>query len=47
MPASPRETVLCRYLYDPLDSLVDCAPVEQAGIQRFYCKSRSSLAKPK
>ncbi|MFQ6554971.1 RHS repeat-associated core domain-containing protein [Pseudomonas sp. Lb2C1-1] len=40
MPASPRETVLCRYRYDPLDSLVDCAPVEQAGIQRFYCKSR-------
>ena len=40
MPASPRETVLCRYRYDPLDSLVDCAPVKQAGIQRFYCKSR-------
>jgi RHS repeat-associated protein len=40
MPASPRETVLCRYRYDPLDRLVDCAPYEEAGIQRFYCKSR-------
>ncbi|SED93125.1 RHS repeat-associated core domain-containing protein [Pseudomonas kilonensis] len=40
MPASPRETVLCRYRYDPLDRLVDCAPSAEAGIQRFYCKSR-------
>ena len=40
MPTVPRETVLCRYRYDPLDRLVDCAPSAEAGIQRFYCKSR-------
>ncbi|WP_458131353.1 RHS repeat-associated core domain-containing protein [Pseudomonas sp. R3-41] len=40
MPVAPRETVLCRYRYDPLDRLVDCAPSVEAGIQRFYCKSR-------
>ncbi|WLH45848.1 RHS repeat-associated core domain-containing protein [Pseudomonas beijingensis] len=40
MPFAPRETVLCRYRYDPLDRLVDCAPSAEAGIQRFYCKSR-------
>jgi RHS repeat-associated protein len=34
------ETVLCRYHYDPLDRLVDCALLGEAGIQRFYCKSR-------
>jgi RHS repeat-associated protein len=40
MPIAPRETVLCHYRYDPLDRLVDCAPSAEAGIQRFYCKSR-------
>ncbi|MCL6705201.1 RHS repeat-associated core domain-containing protein [Pseudomonas sp. T1.Ur] len=40
MPVAPRETVLCRYRYDPLDRLVDCAPCAEVGIQRFYCKSR-------
>ena len=40
MPTSPRETVLCRYHYDPLDRLTDCVPYEEVGIQRFYCKSR-------
>ncbi|WP_339477281.1 RHS repeat-associated core domain-containing protein [Pseudomonas sp. RL_5y_Pfl2_73] len=40
MAASLRETVLCRYRYDPLDRLADCAPSEVANIQRFYCKSR-------
>ena len=40
MPATPRETVLCRYHYDPLDRLFDCVPSAEAGIQRFYCKSR-------
>ena len=40
MPATPRKTVLCRYHYDPLDRLVDCVPSAEAGIQRFYCKSR-------
>lgn len=40
MPAAPHETVLCRYRYDPLDRLIDCAPSAEAGIQRFYCKSR-------
>ncbi|MCX7077853.1 MAG: RHS repeat-associated core domain-containing protein, partial [Pseudomonas sp.] len=40
MPASPRETVLCRYRYDPLDRLAGCALSAQADIQRFYCKTR-------
>ncbi|WP_256207190.1 RHS repeat-associated core domain-containing protein [Pseudomonas sp. P97.38] len=40
MLADPRETVLCRYYYDPLDRLTACAPTAEAGIQRFYCKSR-------
>ncbi|WP_084615156.1 RHS repeat-associated core domain-containing protein [Pseudomonas batumici] len=40
MPITPRETILCRYRYDPLDRLVDCAPLSQANLQRFYCKSR-------
>lgn len=40
MPAFPRKTVLCRYRYDPLDRLADCVPYEEAGIQRFYCKTR-------
>jgi len=40
MAASRRETVLCRYRYDPLDRLVDCAPAAEVDIQRFYCKSR-------
>jgi RHS repeat-associated protein len=40
MPASTRETSLCRYHYDPLDRLVDCTPFEQTAIQRYYCKTR-------
>jgi RHS repeat-associated protein len=40
MPASPHETVLCRYRYDPLDRLAGSEPSAQADIQRFYCKSR-------
>ncbi|MGX1171706.1 RHS repeat-associated core domain-containing protein [Pseudomonas sp. R151218B TE3479] len=40
MPAAPHETELCRYHYDPLDRLIDCAPSAEAGIQRFYCNSR-------
>lgn len=40
MPTAPHETVLCRYRYDPLDRVVDCALSAEAGIQRFYCKSR-------
>ena len=40
MPASPHTTLLCRYHYDPLDRQAGSAPVEQAVIQRFYCKSR-------
>ena len=35
-----RETLLCHYLYDPLDRLVDCIPAEQANTQRFYLKDR-------
>ncbi|WP_413792982.1 MULTISPECIES: RHS repeat-associated core domain-containing protein [unclassified Pseudomonas] len=40
MPADPRKTLLCCYHYDPLDRLTDYAPAAEAGIQRFYCKSR-------
>ncbi|VVP50811.1 hypothetical protein PS850_05406 [Pseudomonas fluorescens] len=42
MPTSSREILLGRYHYDPLDRLVDCAPFEQAAIQRYYCKTRLS-----
>ncbi|MBI3905637.1 MAG: RHS repeat-associated core domain-containing protein [Pseudomonas fluorescens] len=35
-----RETLLCRYHYDPLDRLVDCTPSAQAPAQRFYLKDR-------
>jgi RHS repeat-associated protein len=35
-----RETLLCRYRYDPLDRLIDCTPSERAGTQRFYLKDR-------
>ncbi|MFY0728190.1 RHS repeat-associated core domain-containing protein [Pseudomonas sp. NFX15] len=40
MPNSPRETVLCRYHYDPLDRQNGCTVLEQPVIQRFHCKSR-------
>ncbi|EJN26722.1 RHS repeat-associated core domain protein-containing protein [Pseudomonas sp. GM78] len=40
MPMSPRETLLCRYRYDPLDRSIDWAPDQQASIQRFHCKNR-------
>lgn len=40
MPASPREIVLCRYRYDPLDRLIDYAPDDEPDARRFYCKSR-------
>jgi RHS repeat-associated protein len=35
-----RETLLCRYHYDPLDRLADCTPTAQANTQRFYLKDR-------
>jgi len=35
-----RETLLCRYQYDPLDRVVNCAPLNQDGVQRFYRKNR-------
>jgi RHS repeat-associated protein len=37
MPTN-RETLLCRYHYDPLDRLADCKPSAQASTQRFYLK---------
>ncbi|WP_130931164.1 RHS repeat-associated core domain-containing protein [Pseudomonas sp. Sample_24] len=36
----PQEDVLCRYHYDPLDRLVSTTPIDDAGLQRFYCKNR-------
>lgn len=35
-----RETLLCRYLYDPLDRLADYTPSTKARTQRFYLKER-------
>ncbi|WP_131108982.1 RHS repeat-associated core domain-containing protein, partial [Pseudomonas sp. Sample_10] len=35
-----RETLLCRYHYDPLDRLVDCTPTVQTATRRFYQKDR-------
>ncbi|WP_257230243.1 RHS repeat-associated core domain-containing protein [Pseudomonas sp. SbOxS1] len=35
-----RETLLCRYLYDSLDRLVDCTPSAQSSTRRFYLKDR-------
>lgn len=40
MPTAAQKTLLCSYRYDPLDRLVDCLPINQANLQRFYCKSR-------
>ncbi|MCY1261722.1 hypothetical protein PSJE_19945 [Pseudomonas jessenii] len=39
MPADAQD-VLCRYQYDPLDRLIGTTPSSDAGLQRFYCKSR-------
>ncbi|MGE8153597.1 RHS repeat-associated core domain-containing protein [Pseudomonas vancouverensis] len=39
MPSN-RETLLCRYHYDPLDRLADCTLSAQASAQRFYLKDR-------
>jgi RHS repeat-associated protein len=35
-----RKNVLCRYHYDALDRLVNCAPFDENGIQSFYCRNR-------
>jgi len=35
-----RESLLCRYHYDPLDRLVDCTLSAQAPTRRFYLKDR-------
>jgi RHS repeat-associated protein len=37
---SNRETLLCRYFYDPLDRLTTCTPSKEASTQRFYLKDR-------
>src|SRR5471032_2345002 len=37
---SNRETLLCRYHYDPLDRLAASTPAAQPGTQRFYQKTR-------
>ncbi|MGE8069649.1 RHS repeat-associated core domain-containing protein [Pseudomonas sp. NPDC089569] len=37
-----RQTLLCRYHYDPLDRLVDTTPSAQTSAQRFYLKDRLS-----
>ncbi|WP_242485731.1 RHS repeat-associated core domain-containing protein [Pseudomonas sp. TH41] len=37
---SNRETLLCHYLYDPLDRLTACTPSKEASTQRFYLKDR-------
>ena len=35
-----RKTWLCRYQYDPLDRVVNCAPLKLDSVQRFYRKNR-------
>lgn len=40
MPTSSRKSLLCLYHYDPLDRLVDSAPLTAASAQRFYCTDR-------
>jgi RHS repeat-associated protein len=35
-----RDTLLCRYHYDPLDRVASCAPLAQSSVQRFYRKDR-------
>ncbi|PTT96637.1 hypothetical protein DBR45_42745 [Pseudomonas sp. HMWF031] len=35
-----RDTLLCRYHYDPLDRVASCMPLAQSSIQRFYRKDR-------
>jgi len=40
MPNTSRDTVLCRYHYDPLDRQNGCTVLEQPVIQRFHCKDR-------
>ncbi|VVO60920.1 hypothetical protein PS903_00770 [Pseudomonas fluorescens] len=35
-----RETLLCRYRYDPLDRIANCAPLNHCSVQRFYRKNR-------
>lgn len=37
---SPGENVLCRYRYDPLDSLISHALPDMLVRQRFYCKRK-------
>ncbi|WP_210641600.1 RHS repeat-associated core domain-containing protein [Pseudomonas sp. Tri1] len=37
---SERESLLCRYSYDPLDRLINCLPTTQINLQRFYIKGR-------
>ncbi|VVO06025.1 RHS repeat-associated core domain-containing protein [Pseudomonas fluorescens] len=40
MPTSTHEILLSRYLYDPLDRLINSTPCEQSAIQRYYCNTR-------
>ncbi|PMZ89531.1 MULTISPECIES: RHS repeat-associated core domain-containing protein [unclassified Pseudomonas] len=40
MSNTSRDTVLCRYHYDPLDRQNGCTVLQQLAIQRFHCKSR-------
>ncbi|MGH8376960.1 MAG: RHS repeat-associated core domain-containing protein, partial [Pseudomonas sp.] len=40
MPNSTRETVLCRYHYDPLDRQNGCTVQQQPPIQHFHNKNR-------
>ncbi|MFU2329968.1 RHS repeat-associated core domain-containing protein [Pseudomonas sp. NFX98] len=35
-----RDTLLCRYYYDPQDRIAGCSPLNQDSVQRFYRKDR-------
>lgn len=40
--SNPRQTLLCRYHYTPLDQLAACTVTAQPSSQRFYLKERLS-----
>ena len=42
MTIPSRESLLCRYHYDPLDRLVNSTPFGKMPVQRYYCNARLS-----
>ncbi|KPA87405.1 hypothetical protein PF66_06035 [Pseudomonas asplenii] len=44
MPTSARETLLCRYHYDPLDRLADSNQAQQSGLSAVYRRAGFTAA---